>query len=180
MSLSPSRARSVTRVGEADPATLPPPQSPAEERARIVDADGELAFDLDTLHKEDEDRTLEVTVVSFYHLQTHGGARAPGAGRGERAGCRRDFLVDFIGPGTCSPSGASRLSLMPLLLGMIPPMLEMPGLRRSCATCLRGFIYFTYRFLHVSFHQESNGFCHVASAAWVNEKHCDSADILTK
>jgi len=88
---------SVTRVNEADPMTLPPPQAPSSQG----EAEEQLAFDLGTLHTENEDQSVEVTVVSFYNLNrlhsAQGHPQASGS-RNKRSGCKRDFLVDFIGP----------------------------------------------------------------------------------
>eukprot|EP00581_Thalassiosira_minuscula_P012165 CAMPEP_0183714780 /NCGR_PEP_ID=MMETSP0737-20130205/9219_1 /TAXON_ID=385413 /ORGANISM="Thalassiosira miniscula, Strain CCMP1093" /LENGTH=653 /DNA_ID=CAMNT_0025943783 /DNA_START=52 /DNA_END=2013 /DNA_ORIENTATION=- len=92
---------SVTRTGDVDPQTQLPPTSPQ------LGDDGEpLCFDMDTLYTEDEDPNVEVTVVSFYHYRreraAHGAAiaqqAASGNSRGKRSGCKREYLIDFIGP----------------------------------------------------------------------------------
>lgn len=89
---------SVTKVGDIDPMTLPPPQAPTFRPSQ----NEALAFDLGTLHTEAEDHSVEVTVVSFYHLNRFHpapqAASAASGGRAKRWGCKRDFLVDFIGP----------------------------------------------------------------------------------
>ena len=65
------------------------------------------SFDLDALYADNQDGgTIDVTVVSFYHFNRHhaatGAARArqaaSGDSRGKRSGCRRESLLDFIGP----------------------------------------------------------------------------------
>ncbi|KAL3815382.1 hypothetical protein ACHAXA_010987 [Cyclostephanos tholiformis] len=65
------------------------------------------SFDLDALYANDQNGwTIDVTVVSFYHFNRHhaamGAARAKQAAsgdiRGKRSGCRRESLLDFIGP----------------------------------------------------------------------------------
>eukprot|EP00579_Thalassiosira_antarctica_P016448 CAMPEP_0201930192 /NCGR_PEP_ID=MMETSP0903-20130614/24663_1 /ASSEMBLY_ACC=CAM_ASM_000552 /TAXON_ID=420261 /ORGANISM="Thalassiosira antarctica, Strain CCMP982" /LENGTH=653 /DNA_ID=CAMNT_0048469201 /DNA_START=10 /DNA_END=1971 /DNA_ORIENTATION=+ len=90
---------SITRSGDVDPMTLPAPD------VLPIREEEPLSFDMNTLHTEDEDNTVEVTVVSFYHLnrlhQNHGAAQAAQAQSGtrsKRSGSKREFLIDFIGP----------------------------------------------------------------------------------
>eukprot|EP00571_Detonula_confervacea_P013800 CAMPEP_0172300624 /NCGR_PEP_ID=MMETSP1058-20130122/2661_1 /TAXON_ID=83371 /ORGANISM="Detonula confervacea, Strain CCMP 353" /LENGTH=673 /DNA_ID=CAMNT_0013010447 /DNA_START=13 /DNA_END=2034 /DNA_ORIENTATION=+ len=76
---------SVTKGGEGDPLSVCPPQGPSSGRH----GEEPLSFDADALYTDQED-DVEVTVVSFYHLQ--------GNRRGKRSGCKRELLYDFIGP----------------------------------------------------------------------------------
>ena len=67
--------------------------------------DEQLSFNLDSVYSDYED-DVEVTVVSFYHLQRHhlatgasqAAIAASGNSRGKRSGCKRELLHDFIGP----------------------------------------------------------------------------------
>mmetsp|Transcript_20617 Transcript_20617/g.42999 ORF Transcript_20617/g.42999 Transcript_20617/m.42999 type:complete len:669 (-) Transcript_20617:216-2222(-) len=83
----------VTRRGDVDPLTLPPPQGPSGETSN----DEPLSFNMDHLYSDDEDDGVEVTVVSFYHLR-QAVEVSSGNRRAKRAGCRREHLIDFIGP----------------------------------------------------------------------------------
>ncbi len=73
-------------------------------------------FDLDAQYA-DRDNGVDVTVVSFYQFIRHHAATgaasratqaASGDSRGKRSGCRRESLLDFIGP-----DGVARRRLVP-------------------------------------------------------------------
>jgi len=64
-----------------------------------------IAYDTSSVYDEQHRSSLEVTVVSFYHFQrhaAHGAAQAAtaasGSNRGKRSGCKRELLIDFLGP----------------------------------------------------------------------------------
>ncbi|KAL7471918.1 hypothetical protein ACHAXS_012232 [Conticribra weissflogii] len=93
---------SVTHRGDSEPSIKANMTTLSDYEQQANDP---IAYDTSCIYDEQHRSSLEVTVVSFYHFQrhhAHGAARAAtaasGSTRGKRSGCKRELLIDFLGP----------------------------------------------------------------------------------